>query len=184
MEGLGNRIRHLRKAQHLTIIDIVKKTRIDQATLSRIENGKMKGTIDSHMKIAEALGIRLSDLYEDVLTEIDGAKDKKTKEKIETFSHSSGAVAELLTTSTLQKRMMPILLKIKCRRRTEEEEYPALSERFVYVLKGPIELRVGPDVRILKTGESFYFNAARSHYFKNAGKTEASCLSVLTPVSL
>ena len=184
MKGLGERIKNLRKERGITLVEIAKKTGIDQATLSRIENGKMTGTLDSHMKIAEALGMRLPDLYEDVMNKVNEAREKATRQKVETFSHSSGAVAELLTSGILQKKMMPILLKIKPKGRTEAEEYSAATERFIYVLKGALEVSAGKEKKVLKEGESLYFNASLSHSFVNPYKEEAQCLSVMTPASL
>ena len=95
MKGLGMRIKELRKARRLTLVEVAKKTGIDQATLSRIENGRMTGTLDSHMKIAAVLNLTLPELYQDVLTIANESKEKETRQKVETFSHSSGAVAEL-----------------------------------------------------------------------------------------
>jgi len=184
MKGLGNRIRSLRKSRKLTLVKIAKTTGIDQATLSRIENGKMTGTLDSHMRIADALGIRLSDLYEETLSKIHEAKDRLAKQKVETFSHSSGAVAELLTSGILQKKMMPILLKIKPGGHTESEEYPLGAERFLYVLKGSLEILTEKDKRTLGSGGSLYFNASLPHHFKSTSKSECWCLSVMTPASL
>ena len=184
MKGLGQRIRTLRKARKLTLVEIAKTTGIDQATLSRIENGVMTGTLNSHMKIAEALGLNLPDLYEDVLGKLSEAKDKTVKQKLETFSHSSGAVAELLTTNILQKKMMPVLLKIKAKGRTETEEYRPGTERFIYVLKGAAEATLGKEERSLKAGECLYFNAALPHHFTNKSKSECWILSVMTPTSL
>lgn len=184
MKGLGNRIRDLRKSRRLTLVEVAKSTGIDQATLSRIENGKMTGTLDSHRRIAESLGIRLTELYDSVMQQIAQAKDKKTLQKIETFSHSGGAVAELLATGLLQKRMMPVLLKLKGKGRTETEELPSFAERFVYVLKGSVEVRLEKDTKTLLRGESLYFKASVPHSFKNRLKTETQILSVITPVSL
>lgn len=184
MKGLGQRIRLLRKARKLTLVEIAQKTGIDQATLSRIENGVMVGTLNSHMRIADALAVNLPELYENVLEKINEAKEKVAKEKVETFSHSTGAVAELLTTGILQKKMMPVLLKMKPKGRTENEEYPAPTERFVYSLKGSIEINFGKERRKLSAGESFYFNASFPHHFRNVGKSESWVLSVLTPSSL
>ena len=184
MKGLGERIRSLRKAKHLTIVEVAKNTGIDQATLSRIENGKMTGTLDSHRRIAEVLGLRLPELYETVMQQLAQAKDKKVLQKMETFSHSGGAVAELLTTGVLQKRMMPVLLKIKGKGRTETEEYPSLTERFVYVLKGYIEAVIGRERKPLNQGQCLYFQASVPHYFLNRLKTEGQVLSVITPTSL
>ena len=184
MKGLGERIRSLRKARRLTIVDVAKNTGIDQATLSRIENGKMTGTLDSHRRIAEALGVRLTELYESVMQQIAQNKDRKVLQKMETFSHSGGAVAELLATGLFQKKMMPVLLKLKGRGRTETEELPAFSERFIYVLRGSVEVVLGKEASALHQGGSLYFNAALPHSFKNKLKSEAQILSVVTPVSL
>lgn len=184
MKGLGERIRGLRKAKHLTIVEVAKSTGIDQATLSRIENGKMTGTLDSHRRLAEAFGLRLPELYDTVMQQLSESRDKRVRQKVETFSHASGAVAELLTTGVLQKRMMPVLLKLKSKGRTETEEYPSLTERFVYVLKGSIEVTLNKEKRPLKQGESLYFNASAPHSFSNKLKTECQFLSVITPTSL
>jgi transcriptional regulator with XRE-family HTH domain len=115
MKGLGNRIRDLRKSRQLTLIDVAKSTGIDQATLSRIENGKMTGTLDSHRRIAEALGVHLPELYENVMQQIAEAKTKRAIQRPESFSYSGGAVAELLAPGVLKRKMMPVLLKLKGR---------------------------------------------------------------------
>jgi transcriptional regulator with XRE-family HTH domain len=185
MKGLGSRIKVLRRERKLTLVDIAKKTGIDQATLSRIENGKMTGTLDSHMRIAEAIGLRLPELYEAVLNKISALREKNVRQKIETFSHSSGAVAELLTTGILSKKMMPVLLRVKPKGRTETEEFPVGTERFLYVLSGSIQVRLGKEMKILKDGENMYFNASLPHHFENTSKSsDARCLLIMTPASL
>ena len=184
MKGLGNRLKTLRKERRLTLVEVAKKSGVDQATLSRMENGKMTGTLDSHMRLAEVFAIRLPELYEQVVGKLEEAKDKIARQKIETFSHSSGAVAELLTTAVLQKKMMPVLLKLKARAHTENEEYSGVTERFIYVLKGSAEIVLAQEKKVLKESESLYFNASRPHHFRNAGKNDCQMLSVITPSSL
>ena len=184
MKGLGERIRNLRKAKHLTIVEVAKSTGIDQATLSRIENGKMTGTLDSHRRIAEALGIRLGELYESVMNELAKSSDKRAERRLESFSHSSGATAQLLTAGVLQKKMMPVLIKFRAKGHTEIEELPAGSERFIYVLRGGVILRLGSTKRLLRQGESTYFPASTPHSFRNPVRQESVVLSVITPTSL
>ncbi len=184
MKGLGERVKFLRKSRKLTLVEVAKKTGIDQATLSRIENGVMVGTLHSHMKIAEILGVSLPDLYKEASDKLNQAKEKAARQKFESFSHSSGAVSELLTSGVLQKKMMPVLLKLKPKGRTETEELPPGVERFVYLLKGSLEIRLDNEKKILKAGESFYFNGARPHSFKNPLNSESWSLSVTSPVAL
>ena len=184
MKGLGSRIQFLRKQRKITLVEMAKKTNIDQATLSRMENEKMVGTLDSHLRIATVLGLRLPQLYEEVVQKLEAVKEKAIRHKVETFSHSSGAVAELLTTGILQKKMMPVLLRLKPKGATEIEEHPALSERFVYLLKGSAQVKIGSEERVLNPGDSLYFDATVPHSFKNTSKTDCELLSVVTPTSL
>lgn len=184
MKGLGERIKTLRKARKLTLVEVSHRTDIDQATLSRMENGIMTGTVASHMKLAEVLGLSLPDLYKDVLNKQAEPKEKAAREKVETFSHSTGAVAELLTTGILQKKMMPVMLRIRAGGRTAAEEFTAGSERFVYVVKGTLEIVAENRSHALKAGESLYFNSSIPHHFKNPGRIECQTLSILTPTSL
>ena len=183
MKGLGERIRILRKAKRLTIVEVAKSTGIDQATLSRIENGKMTGTLNAHQRIAETLGMRLGELYESVVQELSKASDKQARSKLESFSRSSGTVAELLTIGVLQKKMMPVLLRLKPKGHTETETLPAGSERFIYVLKGAVILLLGNDKRLLRQGASTYFSASVPHSLKNPVRQESLVLSVITPTS-
>ena len=184
MKGLGRRIQWLRKQRKITLVEMAKKTDIDQATLSRMENEKMVGTLDSHMRIARALGLRLPELYDEVVQKLEEVKEKAVRQRVETFSHSSGAVSELLTSGILQKRMMPVLLRVRAGGSTETEEYPSPAERFVYLLKGAVEVKIKNEQKILEPGDSLYFNASIPHSFKSASKTESELLSVVTPTSL
>ena len=184
MKGLGEQIRTLRKTRRLTLVDVSKRTGIDQSVLSRIENEDMTGTVASHMKIAEALGVSLPDLYKNTINKLNQLKETNLKRKVERFSHSGGAVAEILTTGILQKKMMPVVLKIKPKGRTENEEFPSFTERFIYVVKGSVDVDIDGALSRVRTHESLYFDASSPHCFKNAGKTDAWCLSVITPTSL
>ena len=184
MQGLGFRIRELRKTRRMTLVEVATKTGIDQATLSRIENGVMVGTLSSHMKIADVLGVPLPQLYDDVIKKIHEVKDTEIKEKLESFSHSSGVIAELLTSSVLQKKMMPILLKMKPKAETQTESFPPLTERFVYVFKGTVDVTLGKETRELGQGEGFYFDASIPHRLTNSSKNETFCISVMSPASL
>lgn len=184
MKGLGKRIKEVRKVRGLTLVQVARQTGIDQATLSRIENERMTGTLDSHMRIAEALGLRLPELYNQVVDTQQRAREKTVQQKLETFSHSSGAVAQLLTTGILQKKMLPLVLRIKPGGHTETEECQAGSERFVYVLKGSVAVHAGDARHDLAQGAHLYFDASLPHHFKNTAKTESACLSVMTPTSL
>jgi transcriptional regulator with XRE-family HTH domain len=184
MDGLGQRIRSLRKSRKMTLVDLADKTGIDQATLSRIENSRMIGTLTSHMKIADVLSVPLPQLYDDVIKKIMDSRDEAAKKKIEKLPNSKGVVSELLASGIHQKKMMPVLVKMKAKGYSENEKHADFSERFVYVLKGTLEITMNKEKKTLKTGESSYFDASFPHTLRNPQKSESRFLSVLTPVSI
>ena len=184
MEGLGPRIRSIRKSRRMTLVELAEKTGIDQATLSRIENSRMIGTLSSHMKIAEVLTVPLPQLYEDAIKKIHESRDNAARQKFESLPHAKGVVSELLTTGIHQKKMIPLLIKMRGRGFSENERHSDIAERFVYVLKGAVEVTVQKEKQLLKTGDHLYFNAGLSHSFRNALKSEAQILSVLTPTAV
>ncbi len=181
---IGKKLRELREARRMSLTEISKITGIQMATLSRIENMKMTGTLDSHLRIAKALGLNLTQLYSDVIKEesvVDVKSDLGTKD---IFVHSDKSSHEILTNKVLSKKMMPILLKIEPGGRTNEEQSPLGTERFIFVIEGKIEVHVEGDKYELSKNSTLYFDSALRHYFVNIGKTVARVVSVSTPVSL
>lgn len=65
LERLGKTIRRLRVERNMTLMELSDKTGIQPATLSRMENNKMIGTLDAFNALAEAFGIKLSELFQE-----------------------------------------------------------------------------------------------------------------------
>lgn len=61
---IGNRIRELRKQRKLSLRDAAFKIGMEPSNLSVIENGKSNPQILTFAKIAAALNVRLSDLFD------------------------------------------------------------------------------------------------------------------------
>jgi len=61
----GSTLRKLRRDRKLTLSDIARKSGIQMATLSRIENNKMTGSLNNHFELAKALGLKLSELFQE-----------------------------------------------------------------------------------------------------------------------
>jgi quercetin dioxygenase-like cupin family protein len=61
------------------------------------------------------------------------------------------------------------------------DSYTHDGEEFIYVLRGDLSITVGSDEYCLKTGDSFYFESATPHRWKNSGQKETLLLWVNTP---
>ena len=63
---LGDNLRKLRKRANLTQEKLAEKTGLSVVFLSLLENGWRAASIDSLLKIAEALGVSLEDLVQGI----------------------------------------------------------------------------------------------------------------------
>jgi transcriptional regulator with XRE-family HTH domain len=61
--SLGQTIRRLRKERKLSLGELSKRSGVQLATLSRIENGVMAGTLRSYLRIAGVYDMKLSELF-------------------------------------------------------------------------------------------------------------------------
>ena len=182
---LGEVVRSLRRARRLTLAALATRSGIDQATLSRIETGKMTGTVASHRQIATALGLRLAELY----AGLDAGSD--AREQVSVQASATGAPVttyapgtaqwQVLTTQVLQKKMLPALMVLEPRGHTPQETLPAGTERFLYVLDGEVAVKVREQRHLLKARQTIYFDAHLPHQLLNPTTRPARCLSVLTP---
>jgi len=180
--NIGKRIRELRKNKKLTLVEISKKGGVALATLSRIETGKMTGTLNSHINIAKALDITLPELYSEINKP--ATLHKKKDYDVEFFTHNKKISSILLTKDIFTKKMLPVLIRLDRGAKTHKEGLRKGTEKFISVLDGKIEVITGKERNVLEKGTTLYFDAYQPHYIRNIGNTKARCLCVTTPAFL
>ncbi|MBF0571376.1 MAG: helix-turn-helix transcriptional regulator [Candidatus Omnitrophica bacterium] len=180
---IGEKLHAIRKAKKISLTELSEKSGVQMATLSRIENKKMVGTLESHIQIAKSLGIDVTELYKDLSHQnavIDLGHDKNT----DVFGHNDEASFEILTKNIMNKRMMPTLVRIEESGKTNKEQNQGGAEKFIFVLDGHAEININAQVFILHKFNTLYFDASLPHYFRNIGKGVAKLICIATPVSL
>ena len=176
---LGKTLKRLRKEKHITLVELAQKSGVAIATLSRIENGKMIGRVESHIKLCEVLGVTLPELYKDF--------SKKTLEVIkEKVGHAVGIQnnkfsSELLISDTHNKKIIPLVIKIAKGEQTSTDKTNTGVDKFVYMLQGKVEANIGNEKYGLSQNDSIYLDSSVPHYFKNAGIGEARLVCVICP---
>jgi len=178
---LGKRLKALRKARKMTLGELSKKSGVQIATLSRMENDVMTGTLQSHVSICEALRISLVDFYREAEDAHKIVSLIKHSVEPESFTHSGKFTVEMLTTKVSGKRMLPVLVKIQKGGKTQEEKSSPGTEKFIYVLEGRLRLKIGKEFYDLRKGDSIYFDASLSHCIQNPGKAASRALSLVSP---
>jgi len=183
-KSLGARLRKLRKSQKVTLIELAKSAGVDSATISRIETGRMTGTLESHVRLANALGIKVTELYEGIEEARirDAVSVQVASGRTEVYVHQAGKCSmTMLTADVLKKKLMPVLIEIEPGGSTHKEEARVGTEKFLYVLDGELKARIGEQEHELRRGNTLYFDASVPHSFRNSARRTAKCLCVITP---
>lgn len=186
-KSLGARLKMLRKSKKITLVELAKSSGVDAATISRIETGRMTGTLESHFRIATALGLKLTELYA-------GIEEARIKDAVslqlpstraDSYVHQAGKSSMvILTNRVLEKKLMPALITIEPGGYTDVDETKVGVERFLYVLEGTIEAKIGDTTHTLKHGSSLYFDASIPHQLRNLSQKVSRCFAVTSPPSL
>lgn len=78
-----------------------------------------------------------------------------------------------------EKEMEPVLLTFEGAGEYKTFE-PSLSETFIFVLEGELELSLGETVYVAKAGQSIYYQATKQHQLRNHLKKRTKVLIVAT----
>jgi transcriptional regulator with XRE-family HTH domain len=109
---LGEKLKALRKQKDLTLDKLSELSGVAKATLSRIENGITTGNLNTHLKICDALGFNLGELYKGL---------ENAEEKVVAFDEKTIKDAEVFNT---MKRYHPLFWQNK---RKKENVAPAFD---------------------------------------------------------
>lgn len=178
----GEKFRLLRG--NMTQAELTQRSGVDKAIISKIESGKMPGTVECHKKLAGVFGLKLSELYayleEDKL---EPAEYRSSGSKTDVYQD----FLEILTNKPLAKKMLPTFITLKPKEEKFLEETLKKVERFIMVLEGVIEVGIDGKSYALKKesgsekGDSLYSTSPKRHRIKNTGNSAARLLCVSSP---
>ena len=181
---IGQRIKELRGDHKISLTELSKRSGVQLATLSRIENLKMTGTLASHISIARALGVDITQLYKNISGEEKRVDVQTKKSATDIFTHSPKSSYEILTAKVLSKKMMPTMLKVEPGGKTNKEQNSPGTEKFLFVVEGKVGVSIDDEAYSLVKHDTLYFDASLPHFLENPGKVTVRVLCVTTPVAL
>ena len=177
---IASRVKALRKKNGWRLHDLSKKTGISVATLSKLENGKTKLNFTTVNKLAQGIGVAVTDL-----TSLGLAHTKDT-----TMTLGGGGVVfetrdvdyEVLCADYTGGNQGYAKLSVKAR--TLDPNLPwhrHPGKEFIYVLKGILVLHTEDREQItLKSGDSLLFDSSIGHHYISAGRGETQLLLSLS----
>ena len=186
---LSEKIREIRKAKDLTILELHKKLMdtfgkkaLAYNSLARIEQGKTKPQVNSLLQICVGLGVNLRELKEGMEEESALVNVVKRNKRTDRYTYNEKTYAEMLT--PMKRCFLCTELVIGPRGKTILEQDPIEERKFekwIYCLKGTFACHIGQEVHILKKGDCLSFESTLPHYFENNTDKNSSCLIVQNP---
>ncbi len=183
-DRIPERLKELRKQKKLTLEQLAQRAGCTKSYISQLEKGTSAPSLSMLSRLADALEIRVVQLFGEDPGEAQGNWHLK-KDDRRTIHYPDGKVTSvLLTRGVFQKKMQPLLSIIEpggMRNDSENIAHAKGSEEFVWVLKGEIDFEIGRKNICLHEGDTLYFNGDISHRWMNNGNKTAEVLFVWTP---
>jgi transcriptional regulator with XRE-family HTH domain len=171
LDAVGPRLRELRRSHGTTLAQLSETTGISLSTLSRLESGQRKPTLELLLPLAKAYAVQLDELVGAPATGDPRVHPKPFTRYGQTFipltRHLGGlhAFKQIVPPRTAAEGVRPEL-------RTHE------GYEWLYVLSGRLWLALGSQDLVLTAGEVAEFDTRVPHGFANAGQQPVEYLSL------
>ncbi|MCF6246643.1 MAG: XRE family transcriptional regulator [Desulfobacula sp.] len=173
-------IKKLRKQNHLTLEKLAFKTGLTKGYLSKVERSQKAPPYSTLNKIAGALGIEVTQIFEKNIEPLDDIKISFHKANslniIKATSQFSGYDYQVLAPDKPGKNMEPFIIY------SPDEitkMYSHEGEEFMYVMDGTLEFIYGKETYILEKGDHVYFDSCIPHAGKSLGEKKATLMVVI-----
>jgi transcriptional regulator with XRE-family HTH domain len=166
LDLVGPRLRKVRELRGITLTDVAARTGISKSTLSRLENGQRRPSLELLLPLAQAYRVPLDDLVgaPDVGDPRVRLKARRVNGRtVIPLTHPGGVQAWKMVIPTSQSRPDP---------RTHD------GFEWLYVLNGRMRLVLGDQDFVLDVGEAAEFDTQVPHWFGSTGKEPAEVLSI------
>ena len=171
LEGVAPRLRDLRHRRGYTLAELAAETGISTSTLSRLESGLRRPTLELLIRIAAAFRANLDDLV--------GAPQIADPRIHPKPIYRDGKAIIPLTRQNPDVRAFKIVLPGNPPDRPVEQKTHAGYD-WIYVLSGRVRLALGDDEIILESGEAAEFDTRVPHGAVSASTEAAEILNLLS----
>jgi DNA-binding transcriptional MerR regulator len=172
--AIGSHLRRLRAKRRLSLARVAQAIGISVGFLSALERSQMSGSVGTLRKLARFYKTNILDFFDAT-----GPSSRQVQpEQRKVLEAGPGVRMELLAWGNTV--MEPHLFRV-APDAGSGDSYTHEGEEFLYVLRGELAITLQKEEYRLKAGDSFYFESATPHHWKNPGRAETWVLWVNTP---
>jgi len=170
----GMRLRQLRLARGLSLMQVANAVNISVGFLSALERSQMSASIGTLRKLARFYKTNILAFFGPSEANPHLVQPKKRK----VLQAGPGVRMELLGWGNTV--MEPHLFRISPRAGSGGS-YAHEGEEFLFVLRGELKIALEGEEYRLRQGDSFYFESSTEHTWSNPGRSETWVLWINTP---
>ncbi|WP_428950450.1 helix-turn-helix domain-containing protein [Streptomyces sp. cg35] len=170
LSGVGPRLRALRKERGATLSGLSETTGISVSTLSRLESGLRKPSLELLLPIARAHQVPLDEL-------VGAPPVGDPRVRLKPIVHYGRTMIPL----TRQPGGLQAYKVIEPARQIEPDPQTHEGYEWLYMLSGRLRLVLGEHDVILGPGEAAEFDTRTPHWFGSTGEGPAEFLSLFGP---
>ena len=167
LSQIAPRLRHARQKKDVTLDELARTTGISKSTLSRLESGQRKPSLELLLPIVAALAVPLDEIVTSPRIEDPRVPQKSTR--------SDGRVLTPLSNHAGEPQTYKITISA-----TDRE--PSLRTHdgyeWIYVLSGRLRLLLGEHDIVMGAGEAAEFDTKNPHWFGASGAGQVELLSM------
>ncbi|HZO61566.1 MAG TPA: XRE family transcriptional regulator [Gaiellaceae bacterium] len=168
LSEVGPRLKRVRERRGLTLAELATATGISKSTLSRLENGRRKPSLELLLPVAQAFRVPLDELVGAPET---GDPRIRLKPKVR-----NRRVVVPLTSESGSVHAWKVIIPPE---KGEPELRTHEGQEWLYVLSGELRLILGDRDITMGPGEVAEFDTRVPHWFGPAGKQAVEILSLL-----
>ncbi len=168
LDGVGERLRSARRARQLTLGDVSEMTGISGSTLSRLESGGRRPTLELLLALSGVYGLPLDDLV--------GAPPVGDPRVHARPVRRNGITVVPLTHEPGPHQALKMILPAS---RSTPRPCRHEGREWLYVLSGTLRLIVGEHDVELEPGQAAEFDTRAAHWFGSTGDGPVEVLSLL-----
>jgi len=177
---VGERLREIRGRRRLTLREVAERAGLSESFLSQVERGRASASIASLRRIADGLGISISDLFQ---PEGPPGTSVLRREQRQTLAFGVLGRKMLLTPRPL-RHLEVFAGELDPGGSTGDEQYAhGDSEELFVVLRGRVRLELGDETHVLDAGDSIRYWSSTPHRASNAGAELAEVMWIISPPS-
>jgi transcriptional regulator with XRE-family HTH domain len=174
---LGEKIKALRTERGWSLQDLAHKSGISAAGIHRIESNGITPTITTMMKIADALGKKVSFFIEE---EKEDAVFVRAVKRESIFTFKKGLDLQCVSAKKYGDFIMTAAYAVvEVKASSGKKPMSHRGEELVYCLRGKMEFQVNGNTYVLGPGDSLHFRTHAEHRWRNIGDVRAKLIWVL-----